>query len=68
MTGKDKSTHQDRLKGILHANGKTGLPPNKEIEAEEEISCGKAFGFLRGVRSRRGQSRSRAPVHDLMNL
>ncbi len=46
----DKPTHQDRLKGILHSQEKSTLPPKKEAEAEEvEVSCG-AFGYLRGIR------------------
>src|SRR5438105_4358655 len=47
MTDK-KPTHQERLRGILHAEGKPPLAPKKE-DAEEEISCG-AFGYLRGIR------------------
>ena len=43
-----KPTHQERLRGILHPDGKPPLPGKKE-EAEEEISCG-AFGYLRGIR------------------
>ena len=46
----DKPTHRDRLKGILHADGKATNPPKPETEAEEaEVSCG-AFGYLRGIR------------------
>jgi hypothetical protein len=49
MTGNDrKPTHQERLRGILHPEGKPPLPGRKE-EPEEEISCG-AFGYLRGIR------------------
>ena len=45
-----KPTHQDRLKGILHPDGKAAHPPKQEAEAEEaEASCG-AFGYLRGIR------------------
>lgn len=45
----DKPTHQDRLKGILHTNGRAASPPQKEADPEEaELSCG-AFGYLRGV-------------------
>ena len=47
MTDK-KPTHQERLRGILHPEGKPPLPAKKE-EPEEEISCG-AFGYLRGIR------------------
>jgi hypothetical protein len=47
MTDK-KPTHQERLRGILHPEGKPPLPAKKE-ETEEEISCG-AFGYLRGIR------------------
>ena len=47
---KDKPTHQERLKGILHSEVKATNPPKPEAEAEEvEISCG-AFGYLRGIR------------------
>jgi hypothetical protein len=51
MTDKpDKPTHQERLKKILHSEGKATNPPNKEAEAEEaEASCS-AFGYLRGAR------------------
>lgn len=46
----DKPTHRDRLKGILHSEGKATNPPTQEAEAEEaEVSCG-AFGYLRGIR------------------
>ena len=46
----DKPTHRDRLKGILHSDGKATNPPKQEVEAEEaEVSCG-AFGYLRGIR------------------
>jgi hypothetical protein len=49
MNGDDrKPTHQERLRGILHPEGKPPLPVRKE-EPEEEISCG-AFGYLRGIR------------------
>lgn len=45
----DKPTHQERLKGILHVNGRAASPPTKEPDPEEaELSCG-AFGYLRGV-------------------
>jgi hypothetical protein len=48
MTDK-KPTHQERLRGILHPEGKAALP-KKDGEAEEtEVSCG-AFGYLRGIR------------------
>src|SRR5487761_113125 len=46
----DKPTHRDRLKGILHSEGKATNAPKQEAEAEEaEVSCG-AFGYLRGIR------------------
>jgi len=46
----DKPTHQERLKKILHSEGKATNGPAKETEAEEtEVSCS-AFGYLRGVR------------------
>jgi hypothetical protein len=48
MTDK-KPTHQERLRGILHPDGKPPLP-KKEGDSEEEISCGGAFGYLRGIR------------------
>jgi hypothetical protein len=48
MTDK-KPTHQERLRGILHPEGKLPLPPKKDAEPEEELSCG-AFGYLRGIR------------------
>jgi hypothetical protein len=45
----DKPTHQDRLKGILHTNGRAASPPKKEADSDEtELSCA-AFGYLRGV-------------------
>jgi hypothetical protein len=44
-----KPTHQERLRGILHPEGKPPLTPKKDAEPEEEISCG-AFGYLRGIR------------------
>src|SRR5579871_191341 len=45
----DKPTHQERLKGILHANGRAASPSKKEADQDEvELSCG-AFGYLRGV-------------------
>src|SRR5689334_4757478 len=45
-----KPTHQERLRGILHPDGKPPLPGKKE-EAEEEISSpAGAFGYLRGIR------------------
>lgn len=46
----DKPTHQERLKGILHSEGKVMNPPNSEAEADEpELSSG-AFGYLRGIK------------------
>src|SRR4051812_34388032 len=46
----DKPTHQERLKKILHSEGKPTNGPNKDADAEEtEVSCS-AFGYLRGVR------------------
>lgn len=46
----NKPTHRDRLKGILHPDGKPAPPAKKETEAEEvEVSCG-AIGYLRGIR------------------
>lgn len=40
------TTHQDRLKGILHSD-----PPKSEADAEEaEVSGAGAFGYLRGIR------------------
>lgn len=46
----DRPTHQERLKGILHSEGKALNPPNNEAEADEpELSCG-AFGYLRGMK------------------
>jgi hypothetical protein len=47
MTDK-KPTHQDRLRGILP--DAKAAPPKKDGDAEEEISCGAAFGYLRGIR------------------
>ena len=45
MTDKP-TTHQDRLKGILHSD-----PSKNEADAEEaEVSCAGAFGYLRGIR------------------
>jgi hypothetical protein len=47
----DKTTHQDRLKGILQ-DKPPAHSPQKGTEAEEgEASCG-AFGYLRGIRDR----------------
>ncbi|QJW93227.1 hypothetical protein [Frigoriglobus tundricola] len=46
----DKPTPRDRLKGILHSEGKAPPPPKKEFEVEGvEASCA-AFGYLRGLR------------------
>jgi len=40
------TTHQDRLKGILHSD-----PPKNETDAEEaDVSGAGAFGYLRGIR------------------
>jgi hypothetical protein len=45
----DKPTHQERLKKLLHQDGRTTPPIKKDAEAEvAELSCG-AFGYLRGV-------------------
>lgn len=45
----DKTNHQDRLKGILHPEGKAS-PASKGTDTEEvEASCA-AFGYLRGLR------------------
>src|SRR6266446_876307 len=50
----DKPTHQERLKGILHSEGKATNPPKQEADAEEaEVSCG-AFGYLRGIKDHPG--------------
>jgi hypothetical protein len=46
----DKPTHQERLKRLLQSEGKAAPPPKNEADAEEEISCGAAFGYLRGIR------------------
>ena len=48
----DKPTHQDRLKGILHTEGKPDATPKKVPEDDTgEASCA-AFGYLRGIRDR----------------
>ena len=48
----DKPTHQDRLKGILHTEGKPDATPKKVQEDDTgEASCA-AFGYLRGIRER----------------
>ena len=48
----DKPTHQDRLKGILHTEGKPDATPKKVPEDDTgEASCA-AFGYLRGIRER----------------
>ena len=44
-----KPTHEERLRGIFHSDGKPPPPVKKDGDAEEEISCG-AFGYLRGIR------------------
>ena len=48
----DKPTHQDRLKGILHTDGKP-VAPAKNVPEDDvgEASCA-AFGYLRGIRER----------------
>ena len=47
---KDKTPHQDRLKGILHSEGKAAPPSSKGLDTDEvEASCA-AFGYLRGLR------------------
>jgi hypothetical protein len=55
MTDKpDKPTHQERLKKLLHPEGKAANPPTNEADAEEaEVSCG-AFGYLRGIKDHPG--------------
>jgi len=47
----DRPTHQDRLRGILHSEGKSPLPPKKESDGGggDEAACA-AFGYLRGLR------------------
>src|SRR5258708_31911791 len=46
----EKPTHQERLKRLLHTEGKAAGPPKNETDAEEaEVSCA-AFGYLRGIR------------------
>jgi len=46
----DKSKHQDRLKGILHSEGKAPATPPGKVETDDvEASCA-AFGYLRGLR------------------
>ena len=48
----DKPTHQDRLKGILHTEGKPAAPAKNAPEDDTgEASCA-AFGYLRGIRER----------------
>lgn len=48
----DKPTHQDRLKGILHTEGKPAAPAKNAPEDDAiEASCA-AFGYLRGIRER----------------
>src|SRR6266849_2197874 len=50
----DKPTHQERLKKILHSDGKATNTPKNEADAEEaEVSCG-AFGYLRGIKDHPG--------------
>lgn len=49
MTDKP-TTHQDRLKGILHSDSS-----KIEVEADDaEVSCG-AFGYLRGIKDLPGE-------------
>lgn len=45
----DPPTHRDRLKGILHADGKPS-PARKEAEVEGGEARCEAFGYLRGLR------------------
>jgi hypothetical protein len=46
----DKPTHQERLKKILHSEGKATNGPTKEADAEEPVVSGAAFGYLRGIK------------------
>ncbi len=46
---KDKPTHQERLRGILHSDRPAPPSPNKGSDADgAEVSCA-AFGYLRGI-------------------
>jgi len=46
----EKPTHSDRLKGILHLEGKAPPLPKKETDSDEVESSCAAFGYLRGLR------------------
>ena len=60
----DKPTHRDRLKGILHQEGKAAPPLKEEAEEEGEASCG-AFGYLRGLRDQSAaESRKKRPPRE----
>jgi hypothetical protein len=45
----DKPTHQERLRGILHADGQPKRPQKEADGDAGEASCA-AFGYLRGIR------------------
>jgi hypothetical protein len=45
----DKTSHQDRLKGILHSDGKALPPSARGFGTDDAASCS-AFGYLRGIR------------------
>jgi hypothetical protein len=47
---KEKPSHRDRLKSLLHSETKPPAPPKKEPEAEGTEARCEAFGYLRGLR------------------
>ena len=48
--GDDKPTHQERLKGILHADRPGAPSPNKDGDGDGVEAACAAFGYLRGIR------------------
>lgn len=48
----DRTTHQDRLKGILRAEGKAAGPPPRPADGDGGEGACTAFGYLRGLRER----------------
>lgn len=48
----DRTTHQDRLKGILHSGGTAPVPPRREADGDGGEGACAAFGYLRGLRER----------------
>ncbi len=46
----DKPSHGDRLKSLLHPEGKTSPSSKKEAEADGAVASCATFGYLRGLR------------------